>query len=445
LPAMATSFVPSSQPLRSDVLIVGGGVAGLAAADRLASTGRKVVLLEARPRLGGRVHTILDEPTGHAVELGAEFMQGQPQPLLELIASAGLTLHEIPEWHERANQGRRRDFPDVERLVDRLLACNSGRPDIPVAQLIRRCTGKFRPDELEAMTGYLEGFHAADLERFGTAALADNQAAEEEDAGHIARLAGGYGQVVQQLAQNLKPELVQIRTGAVVTRLEWKPGSVQVEARTTDGEVLRARAAQAVLAVPLTTLKASRSAEGALFPDPAPAGWPEALKHLKMGAAQHIVLRFESAWWMEQGKPPPVFLHGRGEPVPVWWTSSPPEVPFLTGWAGGPQALRLAGQTVKQLIPLALVSAARIFGREARELARELRAAYSHDWTSDPYARGAYSYGGVGAARARELLRRPVSGTLFLSGEALVDGGRNATVPGALISGMRSAEALLQT
>ena len=231
----------------------------------------------------------------------------------------------------------------------------------------------------------------------------------------------------------------------MVTRLEWRPGSVQAEARTTEGEVLRARAAQAVLAVPLTTLKAGRSEEGALFPDPAPAGWADALEHLEMGAAQHIVLRFETAWWMEQDEPPPVFLHGRGEPVPVWWTSSPPEVPFLTGWAGGPQALRLAGQTVKQLIPLALGSAARIFGREARELARELRAAYSHDWTSDPYARGAYSYGGVGAARARELLRKPVSNTLFLSGEALVDEGRNATVPGALTSGIRAAEALLRT
>ena len=425
--------------------MVGGGVSGLAAARRLVQAGRSVILFEARTRLGGRVHTVLDEPTGHAVELGAEFLQGQPKALLELIKGAGLTLHEIPEWHERSNKGRRRDFPDVEHLVDRLLGCNSDRRDIPVAQLIRQCAGKFKPDELEAMTGYLEGFHAADLECFGTAALADNQAAEEQDAGHIARLAGGYGQVVQQLADSLKPEMAQICTGSVVTRLEWKPGRVQVEARTPEGEILRVRAAQAILAVPLTTLKANRSDEGALFPDPEPAGWAEALRHLEMGAAQHIVLRFESAWWVEEGEPPPVFLHGRGEPVPVWWTGSPPELPFLTGWAGGPQALRLAGQTVKQLIPLALQSAARIFGRDARELGRELRAAYSHDWTSDPYARGAYSYGGVGAARARELLRRPVSGTLFLSGEGLVDEGRNATVPGALTSGMRSAEALLQS
>ncbi len=431
--------------MTGDVIVVGGGVAGLAAARRLVQAGRSVILLEARSRLGGRVHTILDEATGHAVELGAEFLQGRPKVLLELINRAGLTLQEIPEWHERANKGRRRDFPDVERLVDRLLGCNSDRRDIPVAQLIRQCAGKFEPHELEAMTGYLEGFHAADLERFGTAALADNQAAEEQDAGHIARLAGGYGQVVQVLADSLKPELVQICTGAVVTRLHWKPGRVQIECRTAEGEILRVRGARVILAVPLSTLKGNRSDQGALFPDPDPAGWADALRHLEMGAAQHIVLRFESAWWMEQGEPPPVFLHGRDEPVPVWWTGSPPELPFLTGWAGGPQALRLAGQTVKQLIPLALQSAARIFGRDARELGRQLRAAYSHDWTSDPFAGGAYSYGGVGAARARELLRRPVSGTLFLSGEGLVDEGRNATVPGALTSGIRSAEALMQS
>ncbi|MFL5491528.1 MAG: FAD-dependent oxidoreductase, partial [Gemmatimonadales bacterium] len=110
-------------------------MAGLAAARRLAQASRSVLLLEARPRLGGRVHTILDAPTGHAVELGAEFLQGQPEALLEIIQSAGLTLQEIPEWHERAREGRRSDFPDVESLVDRLLACNPNRHDVPVAQL----------------------------------------------------------------------------------------------------------------------------------------------------------------------------------------------------------------------------------------------------------------------------------------------------------------------
>jgi monoamine oxidase len=158
-----------------------------------------------------------------------------------------------------------------------------------------------------------------------------------------------------------------------------------------------------------------------------------------------MVLRFERPWWLKPGRPTPVFMHGRGEHFPVWWTSSPPEAPFLTGWAGGPRAASLAGHTVERLIPLALQSAASIFGQPAGRLARNLRAAYSHDWTTDPYVLGGYSYGGVGAAQARETLRRPVQNTIFLSGEALAQEGRNATVPGALTSGLRSADAVLRS
>jgi monoamine oxidase len=73
-----------------------------------------------------------------------------------------------------------------------------------------------------------------------------------------------------------------------------------------------------------------------------------------------------------------------------------------------------------------------------------LRAAHSYDWTSDPFSRGAYSYGRVHAAAARKALRQPVRNTLFLCGEALTDDGRNATVPGALSSGLQAAALALQ-
>jgi monoamine oxidase len=426
------------------VVVIGGGVAGLAAAHRLVQAGRKVVLLEARTRLGGRVRTVIDEVTGHAIELGAEFLQGQPRDLLEVIRSAGLQLQEIPERHERAEQGDRRNFPDVEALVERLLKAVPEGTDMPVAELLRQRGGSFSSQELEAVTSYLEGFHAADLERFGTAALAENQAAEAEDSEHLFRLDGGYGGVVSYLAATLESNGAEVHLGAPVRRLRWKPGAVDVQADSRAG-ALRVKGAQAVLAVPLNSLKAKRQEEGALFPEPAPEGWSSALDRLEMGAAQHMVLRFESAWWMNGRRTPPVFVHGSGECFPVWWTSSPPELPFLTGWAGGPRAATLAGKTANELVPLALQSAANVFGAPARQLADQLRAAYSHDWSTDPYARGAYSYGGVGAAGGRELLRRPVAETLFLAGEALASEGRNATVPGALSSGVRAADTLLGT
>jgi monoamine oxidase len=428
-----------------DVVVVGGGVAGLAAAGRVAQAGRSVVLLEARARLGGRIHTVFDPALGHPIELGAEFIQGNPEQLFQIIEHAGLALHEVPERHERAPGIRRRRLPGAEELVSRLLAsAGPDLPDVPVAQLVRERATRFTPDEIEAMTAYLEGFHGADLERFGTAALAENQAAEEADGEWLFRISGGYGKLVAQLASGIDSKVAQVRTGTVATRLRWRPGAVEVEMHATGGEIVQLTGSQAILAVPLSTLKVHRELEGAVRVDPVPPGWEKAFGALEMGATQRIDLRFETAWWMERNRIPPIFVHGRAEPFPVWWTTSPPDLPFLTGWVGGPRAVALAGKTQDQMVRLALQSVSSIFGLDADTLAGWLRAAYSHDWTSDPFARGSYSYGGVGASSARETLRAPVAGTLFLTGEALADEGRNATVTGALTSGLRAAAALLK-
>jgi monoamine oxidase len=426
-----------------DVIVVGGGVAGLAAANRLVQGDPRVLLLEARPRLGGRVHTVLDPTSGHPIELGAEFIQGNPEELLGIIRGAGLSLYEIPERHGRAGGADRRQLPDAEALLSRLLGTGLDLPDVPVSRLIRERASQFTSGELQAMTAYLEGFHCADLDRFGTAALAENQAAEEEDGGRMFRLAGGYAQLVSQLASLLDTNRAEVRTGTVVTRIRWRPGVVEVETRTGSGDTAHLRGSQVILTLPLGTLKAGGPPEGAVSLDPMPPGWETALWALEMGAAQRIDLRFDTAWWLKRARSGPTFFHGKDEPFPVWWTTSPPDLPFLTGWAGGPRALALAGKSHDELVRLALQSAASVFGLPVESLAGWLQAAYSHDWTSDPFSRGAYSYGGVGASAARQVLARPVDGTLFLAGEAIVSGGRNATVPGALASGFRAAQDLL--
>ena len=92
------------------------------------------------------------------------------------------------------------------------------------------------------------------------------------------------------------------------------------------------------------------------------------------------------------------------------------------------------------MLRAALDSLASVFARDVGELRSRLRLAYAHDWSADPFAGGAYSYGGVGAIEARAALVRPVADTLFLAGEAVAQDGRNATVHGALISGRRAAD-----
>jgi monoamine oxidase len=431
--------------MRSDVIVVGAGVAGLAAAGCLAEAGRKVSLLEARPYLGGRVHTVFDPDFRHPIELGAEFVQGEPKEFLRTIEAMGLELYEVPERHERARQGVERPFSDIEALVDRFLDLRTpDLEDVPVSQLIReRAKAHFTSVELETVTAYLESFHGADLDRFGTAALAENQAAQRVDGDRMFRVAGGYGALVSRLAARIESHHTDVHTETMVTRLRWQPGRVHVEARTGSGNLIEFTASQAILTLPLGTLKAG-SASAAVLLDPEPTGWDRALGILEMGVAHRIELQFETAWWIKRDRPTPSFVHGRGEAFPVWWTTTPPELPFLTGWAGGPRAKAVAGRSQEELTRLALQSASSIFGYAVEDLERRLRAAYTHDWSSDPFARGAYSYGGVGAAAARETLCTPVAGTLFLSGEAVAPPGRNATVPGALASGSQTAAALLE-
>jgi monoamine oxidase len=432
--------------MRCDVPVIGGGVAGLAAAVRLAEAGRQVTLLEARARLGGRIHTVLDPAQGHPIELGAEFVQGESADLLQTLQRARLAFQEVPEQHQQATPNSSKQFPDVDSLADRVLESTLPRlGDVPVAQAIRHLApADFTVDEVEALTAYLEGFHAADLERLGTASLAQNQAVVTTDGPRVVRLKGGYGKLVSALQEWLDPQRVRVQTETIVTGLRWRAGEVVIETRRPNGDTDELIGSQAILTLPLGVLKAGKEQEGSVDFDPVPADWPEALAALEMGMARRVDLGFDIAWWMEANRPPSTFIHGRGQPFPVWWTAAPPTQPFLTGWVGGPQAQVMVGRTQEEVAQLALQSVASIFGRPLTMLESRVRAVYTHDWSTDPFSRGAYSYGGVGAIAAREILRRPVAGTLFLAGEALAGNGVNATVSGALTSGLQAAAALLE-
>ncbi|HEY8256022.1 MAG TPA: NAD(P)/FAD-dependent oxidoreductase [Gemmatimonadales bacterium] len=421
------------------VLVIGAGVAGLAAAADLTRAGRRVIVLEARDRIGGRVFSLSLPGVRRPVELGAEFIHGHSNALWPLVQQAGLAVEPVTERHEGLREGRPAPLPDVRRTLGRLLGPNPAtRPDRILGEVIdeRRAAGD-DPRALAATIGYVEGFHAADVRRIGIRALAENEKAEDEDGEDAFLLPGGYDAVSRWLRDQCTASLLDLRLSTPVLSLRWKPGEVTAVVRTARGDTEEVAGSQAVITLPLGILKGGVD-EGLI--DPLPARWHEALDSLEMGASHRIVLRFDRAWWNQGSDAPISFVHGPGSAFPVWWASRPGNDHRLTGWTGGPRALALAGRPREDVIAAATDSLEAIFGPRAGEEMDRLLGAYHHDWITDPYARGAYSFGGVHAREARAVLSDPVEDTLVLSGEALAMQGRNATVHGALISGRRAAE-----
>ena len=427
----------------ADVLVLGAGMAGLAAAERLAAAGRRVLVLEARDRIGGRIHTVNDPGLAHPVELGAEFVHGRPSDLVDLIAAEGLCLDLVPDRHDRG-RGHPRPVPAIRATLARLMeAAAAPTPDRTVAALFRERRGEVAdPSALDDVARFIEGYHAADLALMGTRSLAENESADEDDGEQASRIREGYGELVHRLVEGLDPALVEIRLESIVTTVLWRAGEVRARVLGTDSGRFEVTAPRAIVTLPLGVLV--EAGDRGLRIEPEPGGWRDALGALHMGAAHRMVLGFDQRWWLSDGGDGLGFVHGRDEPIPVWWTVLPSPAPMLTGWIGGPRAAALAGRTADAMLALALDSLASVFGREAAELRARLQSAYWHDWVADPFARGAYSYGGVGAAEAREVLGRPVLETLYLAGEALAGAGRNGTVQGALATGRRAAELALR-
>jgi len=122
----------------------------------------------------------------------------------------------------------------------------------------------------------------------------------------------------------------------------------------------------------------------------------------------------------------------------------PKKAPIITGWAPFRSAERLSGQSGPFVVERSLQTLSNLLGPSTQELQSLLKAAYFHDWQSDPFSMGAYSYGKVGADGAQHAISVPVENTLFFAGEATVPSGHNGTVHGAIASGNRAAAEILQ-
>jgi len=432
----------SSQP-SVDVAIVGAGAAGLAAGRDLHSAGYSVLLLEARHRVGGRVFTIRPPQSVLPIELGAEFVHGRADDVTQIAKAADLPVLEIEGLRVDSSGTRLRrlnDFWDRLETVMRRLP-DRRHIDLSFADFIRGQTGGRTPARNRRLAReFVEGFHAADVERISAVSLRDaGSPAEDERERRLGRLIDGYDCVIDWLA---KPVRERIRTGTPVSGIDWRDSRF-VRLTTTSGSRVRARAT--IVAVPVGVLQAPAARAGVLHFDPPLHVKRSALAGLTMGCVARVVLLFREAVWAEDryvsgvGMPTDLltFLQGASTDFPVWWTAYPSRIPLMTGWCGGPGAATLSGLRPAELTSRAVRSLSVHLRVSAARLERLLLGAWSHDWSRDPYARGAYSYQVVGGADAAAALARPVAGRLFFAGEATDTAA--GTVHGAIASGRRAA------
>ncbi|HEX6308480.1 MAG TPA: FAD-dependent oxidoreductase [Longimicrobiales bacterium] len=424
-----------------DAVIIGAGVAGLAAARELTSHGASCVLVEARDRIGGRIHTVHDETSPLPVELGAEFID-VPGPAADALRVAGGAVYRSRDGMWQVERGRARVL-DLNETAERVLGRLERPPeeDVPFRAWLAGQRGVSERDA-EWMLRYVEGFHATELDRVGvhwlSHTLQDSAGGGGEERYHALH---GFDRTPAGLRMQLG-SLCDIRLGTVAARIDWQRGAVEVRCRNRSGDVLDGlRARRAIITLPLGVLHS-----GSVQFSPPVASFTAAAGALARASVIRIVFRFSEPIWDEalefdgdEARERKFLMSG--EPFPTWWTTSPIVTPMITAWAGGDAAHHV--RRIGDPVDVALDSLSALLALPRNELDARLQASWFHDWDADPFAGCSYSYAPAGAMTALRQLRRPVEDTLFPAGEAAADDGWNGTVDGAIRSGERAARQLL--
>jgi monoamine oxidase len=394
-----------------DVVIVGAGCAGLAAAKRLGQAGANFVVLEAMDRIGGRAWTTSTD-FGVPFDIGCAWLHAADRnPFFPEAQAAGWTLQHHEMGLDHLWIGKRKALPE-EMAAEK-------RAEAELAACIERHRGA--DDRLAVL---IEGCHALRVAAtfagpmdFGAdddeISVADFRSAAELDPNYLTR--EGYGALIRRWGAD-----VPVRLSTPVKRICWDGPGVEIE---TAAGTIRAKAVIVTVSTGVLAFE-----EIAFTPD-LPEGHLEAIHDLPMGLLTKVPLKIEGR---RLGlKPFDDVLIERHARHDLYFLAFPFDLDLMVGFVGGDFAWEMEAAGQAAAVDFVTDRLVDCFGSDAR---RAVRHGIMTNWGAERYVRGGYAAARPGRARAREVLAEPVGERIWFAGEALA-GSLKQTAGGARLSG----------
>ncbi len=420
--AGAALFASPALAEDADVVVIGAGAAGIAAARALKAAAKRYILIEARERAGGRLWT--NTELGQPFDAGGAYIHfAERNPWSEIAAEAGVDARGGQRLWSGSIAYRNGVALAAEQAAERWSGMRKvaeayddveERRDVSLAEALREEEQPIRD------LGRIQAQMAAGEDPEWVSVADWNRL----EGGQNRLVPGGYGRLAAIAAETLEP-----RFGVTAQAIDWSGQLVSV---TTDKGVIRAR--KAIVTVPVGVLKAGRIK----FSPALPVEHRQALDGMRMGALSKIGMRFKDEKF---GFTAHQFLAEVGEPArAMTFEAWPFDSDLVVATFGGDYARSLAKQGAAAAVDHALERFVKIAGGDAR---KAFERGVLAGWSEDPLALGSYAVILPGRIKARDSLAKPVGDKLWFAGEATA-GGFSMTAGGAYMAGRDAAKAVAQ-
>lgn len=394
-----------------DVVVVGAGCAGLAAAKRLRASGRSFRVVEAMDRIGGRAWTTTSD-FGLPFDIGCAWLHAADRnPFFAEAQAAGWTLQHHEMGLDHLWFGKRR-ATDAEMAAEK-------RAEAELAACIARHKGA--SDRLSTVVEACHSLRAsatfAGPMDFGAdddeISVTDFQSAADLDPNYFTK--EGFGAFIHRWGAD-----VPVTLACPVRRIRWDGPGVEVE--TAQGTI-RARA------VIVTVSTGVLAFEDIAFTPDLPESHQEAIFDLPMGLLTKVPLQIEGT---RLGlKPFDDMLIERHARHDLYFLAFPFDIDLMVGFVGGDFAWEMEAAGREAAVDFVTDRLVDCFGSQAR---KAVRHGTMTNWSGERHVRGGYAAARPGKAHAREVLKDPVGERMWFAGEALA-GGLKQTAAGARLSG----------